>query len=130
PVGPSFSTALNATTAAIGGTYYVELIHTGAAGTCTLASPVVVTTISTIPVTITASSQSVCPCSAVNLTATSQQTANNSYQWTLPVGPPVLGKTLTPSPCAASVYTVDVTFYGCTGNQTMSIGMSTITPTI
>ena len=119
--------AVKCTTASVGA-YTVFITHNGAAGACTNSTTVQVNTIATIPITITPASPSVCPGATINLIASSQQTASTSYTWTAPTGPsPVVSKTLNVGPSVATDYTVDVTYYGCTGTKTITVGIRQLT---
>lgn len=133
PAGSQFSSTPNVNTPAAGGTYSAILTHTGVAGTCTLLATAVVNTISTINVNAGPSSASVCPGGAVTLTAglsPPSSTVASSYTWTPPTGPTFTGTPVIRNPTVATIYTVNMTYYGCTGSQTVSVGMATITPTI
>lgn len=129
--GALIATVSTTTVPASAGLYTAALTHTGVAGTCTAMATVQVNTVATVTVAITPSVTSVCPGNAVTLIASSPQTAGANYTWTAPSPPTsVSGRTLTDNPTVASIYTVDVTYYGCTGTQTASVGMSSLSPVL
>lgn len=123
-------------TAAAAGQYTAVLTHTGAAGTCSLLATVNVSTINTVSLTLKGNNvltPSVCPGGSVTLTGTitaSSQTASPGYTWSAPASPNFTGNPVVRTPTVATVYTCIVTYYGCTGTNTISVAMSTITPTL
>lgn len=143
PPNPPISTTNTASHATNGGTYSVVVTHTGQAGTCQDTLTSVVTLSTSIPVTITPSSFSVCPDPGVNnltLTATSAQTAAAQYTWYrdfnsngnsnifVSTGNPFYARI--PANQFARTYDVTVQYGGCSGHNTITIGMLTITPTL
>lgn len=136
PPNNALAAGATATALAQAGNYTVVVTHTGSAGTCTTSalSSVVITT--NIPVSITPSSFSICPSGCLTLTAVSIQTASSSYSWTQSAGTP---SNFTGNPavrCAPGVatlprtYTVNVDYYGCPGQATVTIGLLVLTPTL
>lgn len=134
PVGPPIASVRNTTAAATSGSYIAVLTHTGAAGTCTISKSVVVNTIATIPVTITASGSAlsgVCPGNNFTLNANPQFTSTATYTWSVPPVPTTFNtKTLVQNITTSTTFTVDVNYYGCTGNQTVLISILSITPSL
>lgn len=134
PVGPPIASVRNTTAAAASGSFIAVLTHTGAAGTCTTSRSVVVNTIATIPVTITASGSAlngVCPGNNFTLNANPQFTSTATYTWSVPPVPTTFNtKTLVQNITTPTTFTVDVNYYGCTGNQTVLISILSITPSL
>lgn len=134
PVGPPIASVRNTTAAAASGSYIAVLTHTGAAGTCAISKSVVVNTIATIPVTITASGSAlsgVCPGNNFTLNANPQFTSTATYTWSVPPVPTTFNtKTLVQNITTSTTFTVDVNYYGCTGNQTVLISILSITPSL
>ncbi|HQQ93229.1 MAG TPA: gliding motility-associated C-terminal domain-containing protein, partial [Bacteroidia bacterium] len=134
---PSAVAVSGCTSAAAFGTYTAVLTHTGAAGSCTLSTTAQVFTVSTIPVTLTASSPSICPGGTVQLTSISAQTsAVSNHTWTqssggfiFSNGNPIV-RTITTFTAGPRIFTVDVNYFGCPGQATISIGLLTLTPTL
>lgn len=129
-----FAFTANTTTTATAGIYLVNLLYTGAAGTCTLPATVNISTVSTVSVNVATSAASVCPGALFTMTAAvaaTPQTAGSNYTWTAQpaAGPPssFTGSLVNLNPTQATDYTVDVTYYGCTGSATAQVGMSTLT---
>ncbi len=124
------TTAILSTTAT-NGVYNAVLVHTGAAGSCSVTKTATITALSTIPVTITTTpaSGSVCPGSVLSLTATSQQTVASSYSWTAP-SPTLTGRTYTRTINGPTNFTVNVNYFGCTGQATFAANIATITPSL
>ncbi len=91
-------------------------------GSCTAAASTTVTVGSSLAISAGPSSPSVCPGSAVTLTAS----GGTTYTW---VAPPsnTLSTTSTAvdNPTVATTYTVYVTSGTCNGNLTINVGMST-----
>ena len=131
PASVQIGTTSILSTTATGGTYIGQLVHTGAAGSCTVAKTATITPLSTIPVTIatTPASGSVCPGSAISLTATSQQSVASNYTWTAPT-PTQTGRTYTKTINSPTNFTVNVNYYGCTGQATFAANIATITPSL
>lgn len=135
---PSGATVNPCTSPAAFGTYTAVLTHTGAAGSCSLTQAVNVFTSSTFPVTLTASSPSICPGGTVQLTAASVQTnAIGNFTWTQSPGFPAtftnnnnpITATIT-APVPPRNFTVNVNYFGCTGQASITIGLLTLTPTL
>ncbi|MEI6021215.1 MAG: hypothetical protein WCR21_08800, partial [Bacteroidota bacterium] len=133
PASSLIATTAILSTTATNGVYNAVLVHTGAAGSCSVTKTATITALSTIPVTITTTpaSGSVCPGSVISLTATSQQTVATSYSWTAP-SPTLTGRTYTrtingPGP---TNFTVNVNYFGCTGQATFAANIATITPSL
>ncbi len=129
--GPPITAGPNKCTPATFGIYTVVATHTGAAGSCSITATTQVFTISTIPITVSPTSPSVCPGAPITLSATSSQTASASYTWTSPTFPTTtVNKNLTVSPLVPSNYTVNVTYFGCTGTATVDVGIRQLTVTL
>lgn len=126
--GPAITPGNNKCTPATFGIYTVVATHTGAAGSCSVTATTQVFTISTIPVTITPASPSVCPGAPITLSATSTQTASSSYTWSVPF--PIVNKNVTVNPLVLTNYTVNVTYFGCTGTATVDVGIRQLTVNI
>lgn len=124
--------------AAAGGEYEVVIVHNGAAGSCSLVLTSTVDIAAAIPVTITPVSPSVCPGSAITLTAISiQTTAAANFTWTAadaggtPTIQPTNGRIITiPGINPITTVTVDVDYFGCPGQATTTIGLLTLTPSV
>ncbi len=133
-LNPSAVAVAQCTSPAAQGTYTAILTHTGAAGTCTLEQTAQVFTTSTIPVTLTASSASICPNGTVQLTSISAQTsAVSGHVWAQSFGGPIIN---TGNPIVRTIatlprtFTVTPNYFGCTGSATITIGLLTLTPTL
>ncbi|MBA3680455.1 MAG: gliding motility-associated C-terminal domain-containing protein [Bacteroidetes bacterium] len=91
-------------------------------GSCTAAANTTVTVGNFLVISAGASSPSVCPGSAVTLTASGGAT----YTWVAPPSTTLsTTSTAVDNPTAATVYTVYVTSGTCNGNLTVPVGMST-----
>ncbi len=130
PNNNSFGTGYTACTPAIAGNYSAVALHQGAAGTCTAAAISAVTISNSITVSAGSHSPNVCPNANVTLTAVSMQTAGASYTWTAPGGQTLTGNPVVFQPSVATCYTVDVDYFGCPGQNTVCVGMASLTPTV
>lgn len=147
---PLTSTTSVACATAVAGNYSAGVVHTGAAGSCTLWAPTAVVIGTSIPVTFTSSSTngSLCPNQCFTLYATSIQSAAASYSFYQSAGTPTSlgngGTTITTGSLAGYVqlvrcpgpgsfprtYTVEVDYGGCPGTATLEINLRTLTPTL
>jgi gliding motility-associated-like protein len=125
----------NVIVSATNGIFTVSLTHTGQAGVCTLTTSVLVNTTNVMPVTITLSSPTVCPGSSVTLTGSSGTlfpTSAANYSWTaVPALTPanITGNPITRTPSVNTTYSVNASYFGCTGSATAAVIMGSITPT-
>ena len=94
------------------GTYSVTV---SSAGGCTGTASIQVTIIATLPITVTAQPQTVCPGNPVTLTATGGQT----YQWN--TAPPSTGVSIVVNPTVNTTYIVTATYSGCTGSASVAV---------
>ncbi len=135
PFGVALGTGTTLSTPAVGGVHTVVVTHAGAAGNCTVAANSTVVIGTSIPVTITPSSFSICPNGTVMLTATSIQTTASSYTWTQS-NFPFPSSTFTGNPVTRTLstvprnFTVNVDYFGCPGVATFTVGLLTLTPTL
>lgn len=90
-------------------------------GSCTAAASTTVTVGNSLAISAGPSSPSVCPGSAVTLTASGGAT----YTWVAPPSNTIgTGPSIVHNPLVATIYTVFVTSGTCNGNLTFSVGMS------
>ena len=129
--GPGVTTA---TVLASAGLHSVVVTHTGAAGTCTVEAQANVVITTSVPVNITPASPSVCPNGTIALTAVSiQTTALTNHTWTsgtngvLAFNGKILTQTIVAPP---ETFTVDVNYFGCPGQATVTVGLLALTPTL
>jgi gliding motility-associated-like protein len=151
PIGTAFGgTTTIASTTASSGQHSVAIVHNGAAGSCTAFASANVVIGTSIPVSFTSSSTngSLCPNQCVTLTAVSIQSAALNYSWTQNAGTPAnLGNTGTFGGTSANgstislvrcpgpgsfprTYTVNVDYFGCPGQATLTLGLLALTPTL
>ncbi len=137
PIPSALGTASTQTAPAVSGPFTVVVTHTGSAGTCTTVATAAVVITTSIPVSITPSSFSICPNQCLTLTAVSIQTASGSYTWTQSAGgPPSFtgNPAVRCSPGGPSTlprsYTVVGDYFGCPGTATITIGLLALTPTL
>jgi gliding motility-associated-like protein len=94
----------------------------GSNGSCTAAAVATVIVANSLAISAGPSSPSVCPGSAVTLTASGGAT----YTWVAPPSNTIgTGPSIVHNPAVATTYTVFVTSGTCNGNLTFSVGMST-----
>ncbi|MBL7933695.1 MAG: hypothetical protein JNL60_17460, partial [Bacteroidia bacterium] len=140
PAPQSFTTATNSTSMpAANGVYTVYITHTGAAGNCVTTATANVTIGTSVSMSITPSSPSVCPNSSVTLTAITSPTTGNSFTWTAKssTGAAIASGTGNPKTFTTGgvgnfpwSYTVDVNYGGCPGTAIFTLGILQLTPTI
>lgn len=137
PGSGGFATGATLTSTSVpasAGLHSVVITHTGSAGTCTAEATANVVITTTIPVNITPATPSVCPNGTIALTAVSiQTTALTNHTWTsgtngvLAFNGKILTQTIVAPP---ETFTVDVNYFGCPGQATVTVGLLALTPTL
>lgn len=125
-------------TAAVAGVYTCVITHTGAAGTCQTTQTANVAIGTSVSMSISPSSPSICPNTQMTLTAVSAPTTGASYTWTQVdnTGVPVISigtgnpKVTTLGSNFPYVVTASVDYGGCPGTASYTVGLLTLTPTI
>lgn len=138
PAGSIGSTSVASAIAPPAPAQYTGVVtFTGAAGTCTVSGLSNFTPTTSIPVTLSQSSPSVCPNAAVTLTAVSIQTTTaTNFTWITSNGVTTSTSGLNNNPHSMTVIdppwtvTVLVNYFGCPGTATTTIGLLTLTPTL
>lgn len=126
-------------TAAIPGTYTALVSHTGGAGTCTRSAVVSIATGTALSVSVSPSVISVCSSTtSIPLSAISIQSVSSSYTWSIPNGSLAAitqkGNSIVGSANFlsgnTSIYTVNASYFGCAGSNTVAIKPFIINPVI
>lgn len=111
-------------------TYTAVGTYTGIAGSCTTAATATVVLGTSVNITLTPSSPSVCPGTTFTLTANPSNAIAN-YSWTSGVTVQSAANTHTFTTTVPRTYTVNSTFSGnCPGTGSITIGILSLSPTL